>query len=400
LDENTGQSEGEGGNYADQTDQNEDECNCTSDSAHNTGDAADDDENAAKDFPNDSDCSPCEGGITYLNLAYLGNAPADIIVTGEIKGKKGSKGSKGKKNKETWEQVFTSVEKGGMLEVKTPEGAEKLGTWIYLSIDGGEPTGIHTSCSQDIKVGMTLGNYKVLAGASLKGGPFCEEIPPNDCKECFSASAINIAKESDGYHYSMEINQEDCRFDLSQLTIEIPACYNIISFSNSMGWNMEEHADPATGLGGLKIHDIPSPGNDGNLSPLIIEFVLDADNEACKEDLNCFTPVIAYKSATCVYEEITTGECYIEEEEQQFTVGTYPNPTRDYVKIDMKNADKSASYVADIYNFSGEKTHSYQLQKGFTGEILVDLRSKKQGLYFLKLTGSQGISITHRIVKY
>lgn len=224
-----------------------------------------------------------------------------------------------------------------------------------------------------------------------------------ECTECFNATAINIVKEDDGYHYSMEIKYEDCRYDLSHLTIEIPSCYDIISYSNSMNWKMEEvYSDPTTGLSGLKVDDIPSFGKDPNMQPFIINFVLDSDNNECKDnyDLNCFAPVIAYKSATCVYKEVTTSECYVEEEEQDYTVNTYPNPTSDFVKIDMKNCDKSASYVADIYNFKGEKTCSYNIEKGTDNEFLVDLRSKKQGLYFLKLSNSKGICTTHRIVKY
>ena len=132
--------------------------------------------------PDSSDCKECEGGITELDLQYLGDGLVDITVYGEIKGKRGSK--------EEWTQVFTGLKMGDNLQINTPDGADKLGTRIYLQIGNGQRFEIHTSCSVDIGVGMTFGKYKVLSGASLKGGPLCDSLPPNDppnesgCSDC------------------------------------------------------------------------------------------------------------------------------------------------------------------------------------------------------------------------
>lgn len=222
------------------------------------------------------------------------------------------------------------------------------------------------------------------------------------CTECFSASPVSIVKEDDGYHYSMEINYEDCRYDLSHLTIGIPSCYEIIDYSNSMNWKMVEvNTDPTTGLSGIKVDDIPSFGKDPDLPSFTIDFILTVKDEACEDDIKCFAPVIAYKSATCVYEENTTSNCYVEEaDENDLIVNTYPNPTCDFVKIDLKNCDESASYTAEIYDFNGERTYSSKFDPDKFKDLIIDLRSRKHGVYLLKLTSDKGICTTHRIVKY
>ena len=53
---------------------------------------------------------------------------------------------------------------------------------IFLSVNGGEKFEIHTSCSVPIGEGSIFGDYKVIHGASLKGGEF------NDC-ESYSEDA-------------------------------------------------------------------------------------------------------------------------------------------------------------------------------------------------------------------
>jgi hypothetical protein len=400
-------------------------------------------------------CSECEGGVTYLNLDYLGEGPVNIVVTGEIKG---AKGENGKKERKGWEQVFANVNNGDILEIQTPDGAEKLGTRTYLTIDEGEPFEIHTSCSQDIEVGMVFGHYQVVEGASLKGGQFCGVVPPDDVTadnvnsdqgsnddpgdkeedneddgdskgeskdehevdddiaeeggsasddgtlsdkscDCFFADPVQITRLSKGYHYSIEVRYEDCQYDLSHLAIDIPDCYDIMDYSNSMDWAMElVSKDPTTGLSGLKVDNIPAFGKDENLSSFTIEFSLTAEDPSCHEELRCFTPAIAYKASTCVYEEITEGECAVEDDLAE-TVSTYPNPTTDYVKINMKNCNKNTSYKADIFDFRGERVCSYFIDKGFKDEFVVNLKYRKHGLYLLQLTRKDGARSMHKIVK-
>ena len=221
-----------------------------------------------------------------------------------------------------------------------------------------------------------------------------------ECDECFYTNPIVITKTNQGYMYEIEVNGIECRYDLSHLTVEIPECYELVSYSNSMNWKMEKvQSDPTTGLTGIKVDDIPSFGKDAHNSSFTVKLELTADDPACYDELKCFAPVIAYKASTCVYEEITQSECAIDEEFTSHEISTYPNPTCDYIKVNMENCDKSSSYTANLFDFDGEKLCTYNIDKGFTDEFLVDLRYKKHGLYLLQLTSSKGRSTMHRIVK-
>jgi len=219
------------------------------------------------------------------------------------------------------------------------------------------------------------------------------------CDECFYTNQIAITKTYDGYLYSMEVNYDDCRYDLSHLTIEISECYKIVSFSNSMHWKMEYvKLDPTTGTRGIKIDDIPAFGKDNHLSSFTVNFKLTSYDSECFEELKCFSPVVAYKASTCVYEKITESKC-ADEDNLSYDIGTYPNPTSDYIKVDMRKCDKSVSYTADLFDFNGEKVCTYKIKKGYRHEFLMDLRYKKHGLYLLQMTSSLGKQSTHRIIK-
>lgn len=219
-----------------------------------------------------------------------------------------------------------------------------------------------------------------------------------DCDECFYSNPIKVAKTDEGYQFTIEVSHNACNYDLSHLTIEIPDCYTILDYSNNMNWKMVKvNDDPTTELSGIKIDDIPSFGKeDGPASfEIYIELMSDQD---CAEDLKCFEPVIAYKAATCIYEEITENNCEVVEEVDHVT--TYPNPTCDYVNIDKKSWDQTASYTADLRDFNGERIKSFEFKKGSASDFEIDMTSCKQGLYILQIKSSKGHFSTHRVVKY
>lgn len=220
-----------------------------------------------------------------------------------------------------------------------------------------------------------------------------------DCDECFYTDPVTFTKSDAGYIYEIVVNHKDCRYDLSHMTIEIPDCYDIVRYNNSMNWKMEVTTkDPTTGLSGIKVDDIPSFGKDAN-SSFTIKLELTSDDPDCKEEMKCFAPIIAYKASTCVYEEVTNSQCYEEDDNYAHEISTFPNPTCDYVKVDLRKCDKESSYIAKLINFRGELVRSYSIDRKFKDEFIVNLSSKKHGLYLLQMKSSKGICTTHRIVK-
>ena len=103
----------------------------------------------------DDDCE-CEGKVSELTLQYNGTAAASIRVS--------QKGD---------DEIYSStVEPGGQF---TFSGTDKgtMGNEIKIYVDGVENTKIHTSCSKPIGPGLVSGDFVVIEGESLKGGPLC-----------------------------------------------------------------------------------------------------------------------------------------------------------------------------------------------------------------------------------
>ncbi|HKJ01992.1 MAG TPA: hypothetical protein VJ997_06040, partial [Longimicrobiales bacterium] len=112
------------------------------------------------------DCSNCKGGVTALTLRNDGAAGTVVV-----KDKDGR-------------QLFNGfVAAGAQFSFVGLGDANKLGTEITISVDGGAALSIHTSCSQPIGVGSVFGAFTVMAGASKDGGalgPLAAACAPAD----------------------------------------------------------------------------------------------------------------------------------------------------------------------------------------------------------------------------
>ncbi len=106
------------------------------------------------------DCGPCLGKVTKLTLKYTGD-DATIKVIQEKDGA----------------ILFNAmVSKNGNFDiVGTYNKNGKISMWVNLNVYINEVHGtdIHTSCSQTITPGTVFGQFEVIAGSSLGGGPFC-----------------------------------------------------------------------------------------------------------------------------------------------------------------------------------------------------------------------------------
>ncbi len=119
------------------------------------GDWSDDD-----DDDDDMGCE-CDGRVTDLTLQYNGSASADILV-------------EGKKGTDRMVVFDGNVAAGGQFSFVGWDKHGTLGTEINIYVDGGEPTMIHTSCSQPIAIGMVFGDFEIIDGNSRNGGQLCE----------------------------------------------------------------------------------------------------------------------------------------------------------------------------------------------------------------------------------
>ena len=122
---------------------------------------------------NNEDCGECEGQITSLDLEYLGNMVNATIDIYE-----------GKVEPDKLFKTFSNVNTGDVISFVGSKKNDKMGSKIFLTVNGNNPQEIHTSCSQDIYAGMTFGDYLIIAGTSHEGGPLCAKEVPGDGEDC------------------------------------------------------------------------------------------------------------------------------------------------------------------------------------------------------------------------
>ena len=110
-----------------------------------------------------ADWGECEGKVTWLTLRYNGDNDALITVEGKKK----------KKDNDNANVVFGPeiVQPGEEFTFSGNDKNGTLGTEIRIFVDGELAAKIHTSCSQPIGPGLAVGDFEVVAGESLEGGP-------------------------------------------------------------------------------------------------------------------------------------------------------------------------------------------------------------------------------------
>jgi hypothetical protein len=123
--------------------------------AHDDDHDDDDDD----DHDNGNPCA-CEGKVSELTLKYTGGTTVQVSVV--------------QKNGDI---VFDdTVASGGQFSFSgTSHGT--LGTAIEIYLNGRFHVSLHTSCSQPIGPGTSRGDFKVIDGASLRGGRFSCPAP-------------------------------------------------------------------------------------------------------------------------------------------------------------------------------------------------------------------------------
>lgn len=75
--------------------------------------------------------------------------------------------------KDSVEIFAEDVVHGGVFTFVGEDKNGTMGTEIIIFVNGKENTKIHTSCSQPIGPGLISGDFLVIEGESLKGGPLC-----------------------------------------------------------------------------------------------------------------------------------------------------------------------------------------------------------------------------------
>jgi len=115
------------------------------------------------------ECGDCDGKVSALTLLYEGAQINPLIV---VKDKNSKVLFNGTINNSVPFSFTMLLDVAGNTTVLTNE--------IEIYVNGSLNTEIHTSCSDDIFVNDIFGDFKVIAGESSEGGPFCIGEPTPD----------------------------------------------------------------------------------------------------------------------------------------------------------------------------------------------------------------------------
>jgi len=136
----------------------------------------------------------------------------------------------------------------------------------------------------------------------------------NPNTNCFSTEIIKAEKNGSCTNYEFKVSYEgNCDHALSHYTVAIP-CGNVKNLSNTKNWKQVYGYDPTTQLKGFKIDDIPNFG-ETSLHSFIVKFTLCPDgsrcsnNNSCEDELECWSPVVAYKAGKKVYYDTLQNSC-------------------------------------------------------------------------------------------
>ncbi|HKJ02251.1 MAG TPA: hypothetical protein VJ997_07345, partial [Longimicrobiales bacterium] len=146
--------------------------------------------------PPAEDCHECKGGVN--TLALVNNGPAGTVVVKDNDGN----------------ELYHAVVSTGIPFVFVGKGeGQAMGPQITITVDGGAPVIIDTSCSTAIGVGSVFGAFTVLTGSSTEGGALgapgetCTE-PPVECAEC-KGGVTELTLRNDGAGGTIVVKDKD-----------------------------------------------------------------------------------------------------------------------------------------------------------------------------------------------
>ncbi len=150
---------------------------------HKNSDDDDDDDDDDEDDDQNSSCQ-CEGKMQNFTVQYLGPSGATIKAF--------------KKDKHTLIESFEGLDYGDVITVNGFDSKGRLESKTFLSINNGNLTEIHTSCSINI-LGETYGLFKVTAYTDGEGSSCSIDNNPPSSNPGVGSSCEATAAENGGH---------------------------------------------------------------------------------------------------------------------------------------------------------------------------------------------------------
>ncbi len=322
--------------------------------------------------PPGGDCGPCDGQMTSLTLEYLGSeANATIKVY------------KDKVQPNKLIATFTNVNNGDSFSFDGTGPHGKLGAKVRLTINDGNYTEVHTSCSQPIEVGMVYDNlFLLLAGTSHNGGDLCEggnpPPPGGDCGPC-DGQMTSLTLEYLGSEANATIKVYKDKVQPNKLIATFTNVNNGDSFSfDGTGPHGKLGAKVRITINGnncnyTEVHTSCSqPIEVGMLYDNL--FLLLAGTSHNGGDL-CDD---GFKSGGLIFEEIKTNYSYI---------NAYPNPLVSGSTIEFEVAEQGNTLV-ELINIQGQvvkQLYNGSTEPGSKYSLLLNAGDLNKGIYILRM---------------
>ena len=159
---------------------------------------------------------------------------------------------------------------------------------------------------------------------------------------------------------------------------------------------MEIGTDPTTGITGLKVDGVNGFGKE--VETFKVKFTICGDY-ACKETLNDWDPIVAYKAGQCIaIDTLNNGGGHDDEDD---VVCAYPNPFHGNLKFQWKC--KQDDYVElDIIDKCGKTVHKVykgNVWKGESYSFECNDENLNEDLYIYRFSCSKGKTQYGKLIK-
>ncbi len=284
-------------------------------------------------------CGECEGQITSLDLEYIGdeyNATVRIYS--------------GHLSSNNLIAIFYGVNPGDVMSFEGQNNHNKMGSKIFLTVNsygycwGVDEVEIHTSCSEEIYVGMEYDDqYRIVAGMSHGGGPLCEMPEPSD-DDCISFTTNNYE------HYVSGRAIYWCGYYFAAGSFSYIGCWYNVSTLSSYDGNCWYEGECGSAASAVVIEGSGVAEMDGAL----------AQADELNSELDYF-----------------------------------PNPSNGDLTINFKPV-KTENASIEIYNTSGKLVKAVfngVVQEGVVHTDRIDLRHLENGVYIIRVTGADYVEM-------
>ena len=188
--------------------------------------------------------------------------------------------------------------------------------------------------------------------------------------------------------------------DGADFMVAIP-CGSVSNITNSGDWVVETHViDSITGLTGFKIDNIQGFGESQQPESFTVSFTICSDESDCQGTLNCWQPVVAYKSGECIAFDTLQVSCDVSSVYESATLKTYPNPIEVIDEAVVEFTLEEASFATlELYDLSGNRIATLFEGEAGQGAHQVSLEglTLTGDIYICRLITSTGV-VTQRII--